>query len=248
MYTLRTALIACAVASPAVAGFTTIDFSVEDDFFTPLVNGQEINNPGEFGILVTFEGLNGDRLAIFDTDPAGPNAGAEDTDLLVGLGNALIVQDDANLTQSTADIFDTPDDEVGGQILMNLVTPGQVGSVDLIDINAGARTIITLTDQNGFQRVYDVPANWTNEAPTIAGFDTLSFLTVADQEGEGSAGPATVTLNEAGYNQNAVASIEFNIQGSGAIDNITIGALIPSPGSFALFAGAGFVAARRRRA
>ena len=248
MSMIRTATLFCAIAAPALAGFTTIDFSTEDDFFTPLVNGQEINNPGEFGILVTFEGVDGDRLAIFDTDPAGPNAGGEDTDLLVGLGNALIVQDSGELTQTTADIFDTPDDEVGGGILMNLVTAGQVASVDLIDINSGARTIITLTDQNGFQRVYDVPANWTNEAPAVAGFDTLSFLTVDDQEGEGSAGPATVTLNELGYDQNAVASIEFDIRGSGAIDNITIGALVPSPGSAVRFGAAGLVLVRRRRA
>lgn len=244
----RIALLLGAVASPAFAGFATIDFSTEDDFITPLVNGQEINNPGEFGNLVTFTGLNGDRLAIFDTDPAGPNAGGGDPDLLVGLGNALIVQNNSLLTQSTADIFDTPDDEVGGDFRMDLVTPGQLASIDLIDINNGGRLFITLTDNMGRQRVYDVPSNWSNQAPTLNGFDTLSFLTILPQDGEGSGGDAVVTLNEAGYDESAVASVVFDIQGSAAFDNIVIDSLVPAPGALALVGFAGIAGLRRRRA
>ncbi len=236
------------VAAPALAGFATIDFSTEDDFLTPLVNGQEINNPGEFGNLLTFTGLSGSRLAIFDTDPAGPNSGSGDPDLLVGQGNALIIQNTSLLTQTTADIFDTPDDNIGGDFVIDLVTAGQVSSIDLIDINSGGRTVITLTDENGFQRVYDVPSNWSNQAPTPMGFDTLSLLTLLPQDGEGSGGDAIVTLNDAGYDQSAVASINFRVFGSAGFDNIVIDSLVPAPGALALLGLTGLAGVRRRRA
>ncbi|MEM1423420.1 MAG: hypothetical protein AAGH64_05385 [Planctomycetota bacterium] len=252
MNTITAALCAAAATAPAMGGFATINFDTEDDFLSPLVNGQEINpaaSPaGEFGILVDFVGLNGSRLAIFDTDASGPNAGGGDPDLLVNEGNALIVQNTSLLTQSTADIFDTPNDNVGGAFRIDLVTPGEVGSIDLIDINAGGQTTLTLTDQNGLQRVYNVPSNWSNQAPTPMGFDTLSLLTTLPQDGEGPGGDAVVTFEDAGYDQTAVASIRFDIAGSAAFDNIVINSLVPAPGALTLLAGAGFAGLRRRRA
>ena len=70
----------------------TIDFSVEDDGVTPLVNGQDISTPPEFGVffLVSDTGNNA-GAAIFDTDPNGPNGGGSDPDLLVDTGNCLIL-------------------------------------------------------------------------------------------------------------------------------------------------------------
>jgi len=62
----------------------TLDFQVEDDFTTPLVNGQDISTPAEFGALVsiTSTGMNA-GAAIFDSTPAGPNDPSQDRDLLV---------------------------------------------------------------------------------------------------------------------------------------------------------------------
>ena len=252
MLKFTAALCVAAASVPALGGFATINFDTEDDFLTPLVNGQEINpaasTNGEFGILVDFVGLDGDRLAIFNTNNPGPNTGGGDPDLLVNQGNALIVQNTSLLTQSTTDIFDTPDDNVGGLFRMDLVTPGEVGSIDLIDINNGGRTVLTLTDRNGFQRVYDVPNNWSNQAPALMGFDTLDLLTILPQDGEGPGGDAIVTFNDPNYDQSAVASIEFDIFGSAAFDNIVINSLVPAPGAVALFVGAGLAGLRRRRA
>ena len=244
MLKISAALCATFVGAPALAGFATIDFSTEDDFLTPLVNGQEINSPGEFGILVDiYSSSPTDRLAIFDTSDPGPNDSGGDDDLLVNLGNALIIQN-PSLTSQTGDIFDTPNDDAGGgNITVDLITPGEVGSIDLIDINGGGQQV------TGFQRIYDVPSNWTLDIAGSGpdGFDTLSLLTTAPQLGEGGA-TATVTFNDPSYDQSALATISLDFAGSGAVDNIVINSLIPAPGAIALFAGAGFVGVRRRRA
>ena len=88
-----TCIIAVAVAcAGAQAGFTTIDFST-DDSGDPLVNGQDIMSPDEFGALFSVSS-GGPNLgaAIFDSDPMGPNMGGPDPDLLVGLGNVMMLQ------------------------------------------------------------------------------------------------------------------------------------------------------------
>ena len=60
----------------AINAAIVLDFETEDDFTTPLVNGQDISTPPEFGNLV-FISSTGNNLgaAIFDSDPNGPNAG-----------------------------------------------------------------------------------------------------------------------------------------------------------------------------
>ena len=110
----------------------TVDFSTEDDGVTPLVNGQAIDD--EFGNLFTITSddatMDHNGPAIFDTDPAGPNAGGADEDLLVGLGNALILQNSELPQQTVPGIFDTPDDEQNksdlGQVEFNFLNPTEL--------------------------------------------------------------------------------------------------------------------------
>ena len=92
MFRSLCAVSALAVAASSQAGFVTIDFST-DDFGAPLVNGQDISSPEEFGNLISISSSgNNQGAAIFDSDPMGPNMGGGDPDLLVGLGNILIIQ------------------------------------------------------------------------------------------------------------------------------------------------------------
>ncbi|GAB4546621.1 MAG: hypothetical protein Tsb0013_05620 [Phycisphaerales bacterium] len=240
-----------AIGAPALAGFATIDFSVEDDFLTPLMNGQEINAAGpssEFGTLFTISSTQ--RLSIFDTSNPGPNAGGGDPDLLVNQGNALIIQNPQMLTQSTADIFNTPDDSrFGGTILFNFINPAGLSSVDLLDVDDANGVTVTLTDDQGRQRVYDVPNSFTNEVNTDgpAGFDTLSLIDVSPQLGEGG-GVATLTSEDAGYDPARVVTLAVTFAGSGGLDNLAIDSVVPTPGAVALMGLSGLTLIRRRRA
>ncbi|MEM1423906.1 MAG: hypothetical protein AAGH64_07865 [Planctomycetota bacterium] len=239
-----------AIGVPALAGFANIDFSVEDDFLTPLVNGQEINATGansEFGNLFTITSSR--RLAIFDTSNPGPNAGGGDADLLVNQGNALIIQNRGKLTQSTADVFDEPNDFAnGGNIFFNFVNPAELSSVDLIDVDDANGVTVTLTDDQGRTRVYDVPNSFTNEVNTDgpAGFDTLSLTDVLPQAGEG-VGIATLASEDAGYDATRVMLLEVDFAGSGGLDNLIIDSVVPTPGAVALMGLSGLATVRRRR-
>ncbi len=244
----HTAIAALVIGAPALAGFANIDFSVEDDFLTPLVNGQEINSPGEFGNLFTITSTG--RLAIFDTSDPGANDAGGDPDLLVNQGNALIIQNTGMLTQSTADIFNTPNDSAGGgSIFFNFLQPAELGSVDLIDVDDANGVTVTLTDDMGRQRVYNVPNSFTNEVNTDgpAGFDTLSLLDTMPQLGEGG-GTATLVSEDMGYDATRVLTLEVDLAGSGGVDNLFIESIVPTPGAAALFACSGLAMIRRRRA
>lgn len=237
---------ALALGTPALAGFANIDFSVEDDFATPLVNGQEINSPGEFGNLFTITSTG--RLAIFDTSNPGPNNGNGDADLQVDQGNALIIQNNGLLTQSTADIFDTPNDSAGGgSIFFSFLQPAGLGSVDVIDVDDANGVTVTLTDDMGRTRVYDVPNGFTNEVNTDGpdGFDTLDLTTLADQLGEGG-GTATAT-EDMGFDAERVVTLEIDLAGSGGVDNLIIDSIVPTPGALALFGLSGTIIIRRKR-
>jgi len=242
--TVAAAFSAAAAASAAVS----VDFSV-DQFGNPLANGQEVVSGAEFGSPFDISSPSANRLAIFDTDPAGPNAGGPDTDLLVvGQGNALIIQDNGDLAQTIeSGIFDTPNDaRNGGQILFSFNAPVELLTITLIDINGGAQTDIVLTDASGFTRTFDVPARWTFD-PAIEGdgFATLNLQDLNPQTGEpGAAGGDATATQDAGFDINTVDSMLIDFSGSGAIGSFEF---IPAPGSAALAALAGLAATRRRR-
>lgn len=247
MRTAAIALLAC--AGSVHAGIVTIDFSTEDDFITPLANGQSVESPDEFGNLfnlnVTAGGAGGnDGLAIFDTSDPGPNSSGGDPDLLVNLGNALIFQN--NNSAMTGDFFNTPNDDAGGgSMRWAFLSPVEMLSLDLIDINgSGQQVDIILTDGNGLTRTYDVPSLWTNDidAEGPLGYGTLDLTTLAGQLGEG--GSTATATEDPGFDPTDVLFMDITFAGSGALDNVKF---IPTPGSLAIMGLAGLAATRRRR-
>ncbi|NOY43551.1 MAG: PEP-CTERM sorting domain-containing protein [Planctomycetes bacterium] len=231
-------LFATAHVSAAVVFPYTVDFSTEDDDATPLVNGQAIDT--EFGNLFTItstvDGGGAGHLgpAIFDSTDPGPNSSGGDSDLLVNLGNILIFQNNAFPTQTTPGIFNTPNDEANfndrGSFIFNFITPAELLSIDLVDINGGVTVQLTLTDTSGNSRIYDVPSKWTNDVSIAPiGYDTLDLTTLLPQNGEGIGGDATATEDPL-FDPTLVETLTIAIDGSGAIDNLVIGS-IPEPTS-----------------
>ena len=246
---LLIATIIATAAGSANAAIINIDFSTEDDFITPLVNGQSVESPDEFGNLfnlnVTGGGSGGnDGLAIFDTSDPGPNDSGPDPDLLVNLGNALIFQN--NGSSQTGDIFDTPNDDAGGgSMRWTFLSPVEMLSLDLIDINGGGQQVdVILTDGLGRTRTYDVPSLWTNDIDSEGplGYDTLDLTTLAGQLGEG--GSTATAFEDAGFDITDVTTMDISFAGSGGLDNVRF---IPTPGTTALLAMGGIAAIRRRR-
>jgi len=204
-------------------GTICLDFEAEDDFETPLANGQDISSDEEFGRLVAIDGLSsaGLQAAIFDSDPLGPNATSTDPDLLVGLGNVLILQEIAG--QSVPGIYDSPDDDfLGGVLTIDFLgREVSVVSLDLIDVDPidfqGAA--IVLFDSAERTRTYDAPPGWTEDVATIGppGFRTLNGLTLSEQDGF-----LAVCSNsqDPSFDPTAVVRLELHFSTSAAIDNL----------------------------
>jgi len=204
-------------------GIAMLDFETEDDLVTPLVNGQSITPASAFGRLVAIEGvgLNNYGTAIFDSDPGGPNAASSDPDLLVGLGNVLMLQE--NQQQSVPDVFDQPDDaQLGGTMVFDFLEPARMVSVDLIDICPGAPVqdvTVTLFDGALGMRTYAVPGGWTSDRLLDGppGYGTLSLDTLEPQEGFVAIATAAETE---GFDPDAVVRMEVALSSSGALDNV----------------------------
>jgi hypothetical protein len=206
----------------------TLDFQTEDDFATPLVNGQHIND--EFGAMlaITSSGPNA-GAGIFDSSDPGPNSPSQDLDLLVQTGNILILQTE-NFPPDGSDIFPRPnDDEDGGTLTFSFGSAVMATSVRLIDLDAtdGTCTVV-LTDGGGMTRTYSVPSNWTGDWNlSEPGQGTLDLTILADQPGFGS----TATASQmGGFDANNVVRIDVTFAGSGGVDDLAWCA-----------AGAGFV-------
>ncbi len=244
MRSIQTALVVFAVVAAASAQ-TTVDFTT-DDFGTPLVNGQDISTPPEFGNFIEISSAGSPNLGatIFDSDPNGPNSGGADPDLLVDLGNILILQNNAYPTQTVPGIFDTPNDEEdGGTLIFDFTSPLEPLEVTLVDINGSNQNVlVTLLDTNSFTRTYDVPSMWTKDVTSgPLGYDMLDLTTLAPQLGEGGA-TATAT-EDVGFDGTSVVNITFEFDGSAGLDNFKF---IPEPTSLLLLAvGAGLIARRR---
>lgn len=231
------------LASAATAQTFCIDFTTEDDFVTPLANGQIIDT--EFGNLFSLSHIGGAGLVIFDTDPSGPNASGPDPDLLVNIGMALTIQS-SGASASTGGFFNTPNDDAsGGTITFDYLAPVQMTSIDLIDIDSGVSVTVTLVDGEGDTRVYSVPNGWTYDIdanPSQNGYATLDLTTLAPQAGELSA-LATAT-EDANFDIGGVLQMNIVATGSFAVDNVKF---VPTPASASLLAIGGLVATRRRR-
>jgi hypothetical protein len=289
----RTAWFSFALVSAALAAGSaqaldvTVDFETEDDLVTPLIHGQSVystprpnhTNPFvpfsndthlEFGRFFTVSStdLGSDSHlgpAIFDSDPADTPS-TSDPDLLVGLGNIMILQRDegpaTHLDPTNGLIFNNPSDEGtgddNGSIIFESLQSGVLLhpiSIDLVDIDDGVELDIVLTDHAGLERTYTAPSNWTTdltEAPV--GWQTLSLETLADQPAAAGAtgGPATA-VEDAGFNDQNVVRLEVKFFGrtpSGGIDNLRFSVdIIPEPAGLMLggLAAIGCLLARQRR-
>lgn len=273
------ALALTALASAGAAHGVTIDFET-DAFGDALVNGQVIDpfydpNFVEFAtgpvqISTRYEGARGRAFkgaTIFDSDLTFDD---EDQDLLVGLGNILMLQnhqrtDSVTLANGSLAYTD-PNDEGGagrvGAFVFSFEQPATLNSIDLIDLDDGAGATLTLTDANGSTYIYDVPLGWTFDVfrdPGSIGFATLSFETTGPQVGETGL-EATSRLGELAGGANnfdfdSVVELEVQFIGyspSGGLDNLVFndeGEPVPEPASLAVAAlgGAAWLSRRRRR-
>ena len=147
----------------AVAPPLVLDFETEDDFVTPLSNGQHIDT--EFGRLVTLTSSGANAgLATFDSRRGGPNDPSQDPDLLIGAGNVLILQTE-NLPPDANDVFPRPnDDENGGTLSFAFHLPLEPTGLRLVDVDASDGTAsVVETDAAGRRRTYAVPHEWTGD-------------------------------------------------------------------------------------
>jgi hypothetical protein len=205
-----------------------IDFTNEDDGVTALGNGQIITTPPEFGIEVSLsssapadpnEGNEG--LAIFDSTPGGDNDPSQDLDLLVGLGNLLILQNDSpNNPDPVGDFFPRAnDDEDGGCIRFDFPGPVEARNIDLIDVDTDGAITVVLTDSAFETRTFSIPGGWTSDVSSDGppGFGTLDMTSLADQPGFASTATAVESAN---FDANDVRSLEVFLSGSGALDNL----------------------------
>ena len=205
------------------AELVALHFETEDDCVTPLVNGQDISSREEFGRLVSIDGFpaSGLTAAIFDSDPLGPNASSSDPDLLVDLGNVLILQE--NPGQSVPGIYDLPDDDaLGGELRFRFDNAAALlRSIDLIDLrpDPGQDVFVLITDRAGRTRSYSVPSGWTEDIALDGppGFRTLYMLGLSDQPGFLSVATAQEDL---GFDELSVVELCVRLGGSGAVDNL----------------------------
>jgi len=238
-FALVCAALFCSFTSAGVAAPIVIDWDTEDDFVTPLVNGQSVSTfldqqPAdtvfEFGNLFNLStrilGSDGHLgAAIFDTTVGGPNddggvqAIAEDPDLLINRGNLLILQNDQHPSFSIDPTyglrFDIPNDENrdtdDGSIVFDFLFPVELESMLLVDVDDGSNVVVTMTDGTGNQRFYNVPEKWTNDLTVApAGYGTLMLNTLSPQAGEGSGGDATAS-EDLGFNPFDVRTLEIAI-------------------------------------
>jgi hypothetical protein len=208
--------------SEGCAELVVIDFQTEDDFATPLANGQDVASPAEFGsrLSISSSGPNA-GAAIFDSSPGGPNDPSQDRDLLVGSGRILILQTGDNTSQTVPGFFDRPnDDEDGGVFAFDFSSPVSLLGIDLVDIDEGSdeTSLVVLSDVSGNQRSYLVPPAWTGDVLT-GGFGRvrLDLTSSMPQSGFGS---STSVAQSAGFAPSLVIRLEVHLGSSGAVDDL----------------------------
>ncbi len=245
MFKAMSAMAAAGAASVAMGGTITTDFSGFSNGAS--VEGNTFNSGTAAEFVATSAG-NNLGLRVFDTTPGGVNQNQGDNDLLVpGFGNALILQDKDRPGSQPNDANE------GGTISFDFTAAVQLVSIDLIDIDRGARTTLTLTDSEGDTRVFNVPNNWTGEPgqPGAPGADTLDFAT-NNQVGFKN---KVATFTDTGmFDLSGVISLDVFFRGSAALDNLVAsgpnpGPLVPLPAPALLgLAGMGAIGGVRRRA
>ena len=202
----------------------TLDFQTEDDFATPLVNGQAISTPPEFGNLVRISSAGANAgPATFDTTPGGPNDPAINDDMLIGYGNVLLLEDDSYaFAQTVPGVFDfVTDDPDGGDIVFDFTSLVIPRSILLADINPppSLGASVTLFDREGRTRTYAIEPGWTGTYGN-AGPHRLDLVTLDPQPGNGTPRFATATQTE-GYERGRVVRLVVHLTGTGAVDELS---------------------------
>jgi hypothetical protein len=134
-----------------------------------------------------------------------------------------MLQDSSHGTQTVPGVFDVPnDDRDGGLLAFDFPRPVRPLSLELIDIDPGAAvtTVVTLRDDAGRTRVYDVPPGFTEDRVNDggSGIRVLRLDTLAPQPGFAT----TATAAEMpGFLSGRVVRIEVELGGSGAVDDLT---------------------------
>jgi hypothetical protein len=204
-----------------------LDFE-SDDSGNPMVHGTKVDsefdcNGSGFPVAITsvVSASGQDTAAILDSN-VGP--AMQDPDLLVGLGNILILQNDSNLTQcppNSGVYCSHNDDNNGGSLSFDFCVPIIPSAITMIDIDGSdPASSVVLTDVNGKTRTYTIPGNWTGDRVINfpqPGWQVLNLTTLANQPGFASTATAS---EQAGYNPNAVVSIDVVLGGSGAVDDL----------------------------
>jgi len=204
-------------------GFVLLDFETAGDMMTPLPNGRALNPAVAYRQLVR---ISSDQVqnygtCIFDSDPLGPNDPGADMDLLVGSGNILILQEEAAMT--LPNIFDTPDDcRWGGTFIFDFTGRVELRTMLLLDVDPGfdEGCTVTMTDGLGRQRVFDVPAGWTDDLlsdPGAQGGRALDLRHLDPQPGFAS---TVTTTEDAGFSAIHVFKLTVSTSSSMAIDNL----------------------------
>lgn len=200
-----------------------LDFENEDDGSTRLGDGQAISTPPEFGRLVSISSAGANLGATtFDSTPGGPNDPSINSDMLIGQGNVLLLQDNAHPTQSPAGFFTDPtDDPNGGDLIFDFAAPVDPRSILLADINPPPNrgASVSLFDESGGTRVYSVDPGWTGTYGN-AGPWRLDLTTLAPQPGNGTPRWANA-VETPGFLQQRVVKVVVHLTGVGAIDELT---------------------------
>ncbi|NOT01750.1 MAG: PEP-CTERM sorting domain-containing protein [Phycisphaerales bacterium] len=241
------------MASVVVAAGLVSNVNAATLTFEGLANGEQVS--GQFAampgspILSFTGGANNLGTAIFDSTNPGVNSGGPDPDLLVNLGNVLILQSPQS-PAVTGNRFDVPNDSnVGaGSMVFTFGSAVRPESITLVDVDRHVTLDVIMTDSGGNTRKFDVPPNWTNDISDGVpnGYDVLDLTeTLLAQIGEGGTStPHATTFGP--FNEFDVRRLEVLFQGSspsGAIDNLVY---TPEPGT-AVLVGCGLMALARRR-
>lgn len=242
--------LALAFSSASVLA-VTIDFET-DEFGSPLGNGKKLAN--EFAtnfFTITSAGPGHLGPAIFDSSNPGPNAGGGDPDLLVGLGNIAIMQNENFPAESPPGFFQTPNDEASfnggrGEMIFNFNFGVELTSIDMVDINGGGNVRLTLEDSAFLTRTYVVPDDWTGDITVTGppGFQTLDLTTLANQPGIGPGNPNATVSQDAGFTPTDVQRLVVSFDGSAGIDNLVF---VPEPSALLVLGLGGVVLIRRKR-